>query len=301
MAEISTRLPGRTGRRKAWAWAGRITLGVIALPFLLMLLGFVYQSVAEAADASTYPPPGQRVDVGGYRLHIYCTGAQQAGAPTVILESLFPGTVSNWAWVQPEIAKVTRVCAYDRAGHGWSDPGPEPRDARQHAHELHALLQNANVAGPYVLVGHSLGGLFVRMYATLYPAEVAGMVLLEGSHPDLPPRQFEELRAYFNTARYMETLRAVNAAFPAMLAQVRGTGRLGAISLAVVVGTASENASGMLFDLQQQLATLSDDSILQKVEGATHGGLADQREHALQTSAVILRIVEAVRTGQSLQ
>ena len=344
MAEISTRLPGRTGRRKALAWAGRIALGVIALPFLLMLLGFVYQSVAEAADAGAYPPPGQRVDVGGYRLHIYCTGAQQPGAPTVILESLFPGTVSNWAWVQPEIAKVTRVCAYDRAGHGWSDPGPEPRDARQHALELHALLQNADVAGPYVLVGHSLGGLFVRMYAALYPAEVAGMVLLEGSHPDvwaqtgqpegigadpnqlavapflarlgffrlglihihssdpdLPPRQFEELRAYFNTARYMETLRAVNAAFPAMLAQVRGTGRLGAIPLAVVVGTASENASGMLFDLQRQLATLSDDSILQKVEGATHGGLSDQREHAQQTSAVILRVVEAARAGQPLQ
>jgi pimeloyl-ACP methyl ester carboxylesterase len=316
---------------------------VLALPLVLVLLGLIYQGVAEAADARAYPPPGRLVDVGGYRLHIYCTGESKAGVPTVILEALFPGTVSNWAWVQPEVAKSTRVCAYDRAGHGWSDLGPEPRDARQHALELHTLLHNAGVAGPYVLVGHSLGGLFTRMYADLYPDDVAGMVLVEGSHPDawvklglpegigadpnqlavapflarlgifrlglipipssdpdLPPRQFEELRAYFNSSKYMSLLRAVNASFPTMLAQVRGTGSLGAKPLAVIVGTGSENATGVQFSLQQDLTTLSSNSALFKVEGATHSGLADRREHALQTSAIILRVVEAVRTGQPL-
>jgi pimeloyl-ACP methyl ester carboxylesterase len=315
----------------------------IALPLVLAALGFLYQTIAEASDARTYPPPGQLVDVGGYRLHLYCVGEQTAGIPTVILEAMFPGTVSNWGWVQPEIAEAARVCAYDRAGHGWSDPGPEPRDAQQHARELHALLQNAGIPGPYVLVGHSLGGLFVRMYAKLYPADVAGMVLMEGSHPDawqrtgrpegigasreqlavapflarlglfrlgvipiprsdpdLPPRQFEELQAYFNTAKYPELLLAVDTAFPAMLAQVREAGKLGSIPLAIVVGTGNENGSGVLFELQQDHLNLSPNSVLFKVEGATHAGLADKQACAMQSSAVILRVLEAVRTGQPL-
>ena len=129
-------------------------------------------------------PPGDLVDVGGYRLHLLCTGSQTAGHPTVVLDASFPGTVSTWAWVQPKLAQATRVCAYDRAGLGWSDAGPAPRDALSHARELHTLLQHAQVAGPYVLVGHSLGGLSVRMYADQYPEDVAGMVLIEGTNPE---------------------------------------------------------------------------------------------------------------------
>jgi pimeloyl-ACP methyl ester carboxylesterase len=145
------------------------------------VIGAIYQAIATEIDRRNYPPPGQLVDVGGYKLHLYCTGT---GTPTVILDPLFPGTVSNWAWVQPEIAKTTRVCAYDHAGLGWSDSGPEPRDEKQQARELHTLLTNAGVPGPYVLVGHSLGGLSVRMFADQYPSEVAGMVLIEATNPD---------------------------------------------------------------------------------------------------------------------
>lgn len=336
----------RTGRRRFFRWVRLILLGVIALPVLLGVLGFIYQSIGEAVDAQMYPPPGQRVDVGGYSLHIYCTGTPKEGVPTVVLEALFPGTVSNWAWLQPDVAMATRVCAYDRAGHGWSDPGPGSRDATQHARELHTLLANAGIAGPYVLVGHSLGGLYVRMFAYLYPSEVTGMVLVEGTHPDawarlgrtegigadpnqlavapflarlgvfrlglipvpasdpdLPPRQFEELRAYFHTVRYMEMLRAVNEAFPAALAQVRALdrpGALGAIPLAVLVGTADENATGVLLELQEQLTTLSPNGVLRKVEGATHSGLVDHRTYAQQTSALILAVLESARTGQPL-
>jgi pimeloyl-ACP methyl ester carboxylesterase len=95
---------------------------------------------------------------------------------------------ADWDWVQPEVAKTTRVCAYDRAGMGWSDPGPSPRDARQITNELHLLLSKANIPGPYVLVGHSAGGLYARLYADHYPNEVVGMVLLDPGHPDMATR-----------------------------------------------------------------------------------------------------------------
>ena len=142
----------------------------------LMLMGYIYESRAEAADAKAYPPPGQLVDVGGYRLHINCTGE---GSPTVVIESGWGDFSAVWGWVQPEVAKVTRVCTYDRAGMGWSESSPQPRTAREFAKELHTLLEKANEPGPYVLVGHSMGGYTVRVYAHDYPEEVAGLVLVD--------------------------------------------------------------------------------------------------------------------------
>jgi pimeloyl-ACP methyl ester carboxylesterase len=167
-------------------WLTRALLVILLLIFSAAVLGLSYQAMATQADSERFPPPGRLVDVGGYRLHIHCVGE---GGPTVILDALFPGGVSNWAWIQPDIAKSTQVCSYDRAGLGWSDTGPEPRDAVQQAEELHTLLVNAGVGGPYVLVGHSLGGLSVRMFADLYPDETAGMVLVEGTDPDSWERQ----------------------------------------------------------------------------------------------------------------
>ncbi len=151
---------------------------------VLSALGATYQAVSTKSDQRNYPALGQLVDVGGYKLHIYCLGETVEGSPTVILEQGLGGTSAAWARVQPEIAKSTRVCAYDRAGMGWSDPGSEPRDAQHIATELHTLLHNANIPGPYVLVGWSFGGLYVRMYAGKYPTDVAGIVLLDSSHPD---------------------------------------------------------------------------------------------------------------------
>jgi pimeloyl-ACP methyl ester carboxylesterase len=149
--------------------------------FVLTIAGMIYQTAATEADQHKYPPPGALVNVNGYMMHIYCVGG---GSPTVILDSANMGTVSNWAWIQPEVAKVTRVCAYDRADLGWSDLSPQPNDTKQNAQALHALMSNANVTGPYILVGHSFGGLYVRMYADMYPDEVAGMVFIEGTLPD---------------------------------------------------------------------------------------------------------------------
>src|SRR5262249_28852565 len=154
--------------------------------------GAVYQAIATQSDKRDYPPPGQLLDVGGYRLHLYCVGQ---GSPTVIFEAAADMMSVDWSWIQPEIAKKTRACAYDRAGMGWSDPGPEPRDANQVSTELHTLLTHAGIAGPYVLVGHSAGGLYVRVYAAHYPEEVVGMVLVDPGHPDMPTR-IPEMQAH---------------------------------------------------------------------------------------------------------
>ena len=158
--------------RGCMIWLG----GVLAGLSILVLIGAIYEPLAEAADAKAYPPPGQMVDVGGYRLHINCTGS---GSPTVVIESGWGDSSAGWGWVQPEVAKTTRVCSYDRAGMGWSEASPQPRTAREYASELHTLLTKANVPGPYVLVGHSMGGYTVLVYAHDYPAEVAGLVLVD--------------------------------------------------------------------------------------------------------------------------
>ena len=123
------------------------------------------------------------VDVGGYSLHLYCTG--EGGAPTIVMDSGLGGTVLDWQLVQPEVAEFARVCTYDRGGMGWSEPGTQPRTSQQFVEELHALLNNAEVQGPYVLVGHSLGGVNVQLYASQYPDEVAGMVLVDSALTDL--------------------------------------------------------------------------------------------------------------------
>jgi pimeloyl-ACP methyl ester carboxylesterase len=169
-----------------FTWIKRIVLTFLIIVIVLLLLGMIYQTVSTQADKRNYPAPGQLIDVGGYRLHLYCMGAATDGSPTVILETGLGGSSPTWAWIQPEVAKVTRVCAYDRAGLGWSDPAPTgtPRDGQQVAVELHTLLQKAGIPGPYVMVGHSFGGLYTLVFAHQYPRDVAGVVLLDSSHPD---------------------------------------------------------------------------------------------------------------------
>jgi pimeloyl-ACP methyl ester carboxylesterase len=121
------------------------------------------------------------VDVGGYRLHINCVGT---GSPTVVIESGWGDWSAAWSsWVQPAAARTTRVCTYDRAGYGFSEPGPLPRTAERFAQELHTLLHEAGIPGPYVLAGHSMGGLTVRLYAHEYPTDVAGVVLIDSMSP----------------------------------------------------------------------------------------------------------------------
>ena len=128
------------------------------------------------------PAPGQMVNVDGRGMHIYCTGE---GSPTVILAAGLDDFSIFWSQVQPEIAKVTRICSYDRAGLGWSEPGSSPRTSGTMMDELHTLLINAKVDPPHVLVGHSFGGALMRLYAHNYPDEVAGMVLVDAAPDEL--------------------------------------------------------------------------------------------------------------------
>ena len=164
----------------------------------LATVGAVYQIVGMVLDRQQYPPPGQMVDIGGQQLHLYCIGT---GSPTVILEAAAPGWSLYWSTVQPQLARTTRVCAYDRAGLGWSDRGPLPRTGQRMAKELHCLLERAGIAGPYVLVGHSLGGLVARLYQHDYPQEVVGMVLVDAGH-ELEMRQ-AEFRSFANAGKSM--------------------------------------------------------------------------------------------------
>jgi len=125
--------------------------------------------------------PGDKIDVGGFNLYIDCKGT---GSPTVILESGLEGDVVTWKDVHPEAAKFTRVCRYDRAGLAHSDYGPTPRDAELTAQDLHTLLTKANIAPPYILVGHSFGGLLIRRYAFDFPEEVTGMIFVDSLQED---------------------------------------------------------------------------------------------------------------------
>ncbi len=158
----------------------------IAASFLLLVsCGILYQLIGASLEEKQYPPPGTLVDVGGYRLHLHSMGT---GGPTVVLDAGLGGISAGWGSVQTEIAQFTRVVSYDRAGLGWSDKSPEPRTSRQIVQELHALLQKANIPGPYILVGHSLGGGNVQLFAATFPEEVAGLVLVDSCHEDQEKR-----------------------------------------------------------------------------------------------------------------
>jgi len=175
---------------------------ILAGSLVVLVAATLLQLISTERDRRAYPAPGQLIDVGGYRLHVDVRGPASA-APTVILEGGAGLGSVTWGWVQPRIAEMTRVVAYDRAGIGWSDRGPEPRDAQQIARELHTALQTAGINGPYVLVGHSFGGLYVRVFGDLYPDEVVGLVLVDPTHPDQMRRSPREGEAMQTTGRLM--------------------------------------------------------------------------------------------------
>lgn len=150
--------------------------GLFGVVAALGIAGAGFEAVSARGDAEQYAPTGRMVDVGGSRMHISCSGT---GSPTVVLDAGLSGSSLDWSLVQPSIATSTRVCSYDRAGMGWSDPVQESRSPEQIARELHTLLTAAEIAPPYVLVGHSLAGKNIRMFAMEHPNEVVGMVLVD--------------------------------------------------------------------------------------------------------------------------
>lgn len=162
-------------------WLLKTLAAAAVLVLLLVAAGILYQTLSTSRDLRRYPPPGKMVDVGGHELHLFCSGS---GRPVVVLDSPMGSSYLGWSLVQPLIAARARVCSYDRAGYGWSEPGPLPRTARQIVSELRTLLSNAGEEGPYVVVGSSVGGCHVRLWAAEDPVEVSGMVLVDSARED---------------------------------------------------------------------------------------------------------------------
>ncbi len=185
-----------------WKWIKRIMSGLLIL--ILFLTVFIYAAGVFGQRQLTRQnlPPGQWTDINYYSMHIFCTGE---GSPTVILEAGLNDFYITWAKVQPEIARTTRICSYDRAGLGWSQLSPNPRTSQVMAEELHVLLRNTGIEGPYILVGHSFGGIVMRNFARNYPNQVAGMVLVDSAHEEQTSRlpflkdSADELVAQFRT------------------------------------------------------------------------------------------------------
>ena len=157
-----------------------IALIVVMLVAAALGSGATFNVVATQYFFAHHSVPGNFYDVDGYKMHLLCTGE---GSPTLVLDAGLGNDSLIWANVQPELSKVTRVCSYDRAGFGWSEPRPDPRDAGRIAHELHRLLNEAGVTGSVVLMGHSISGLYIRAYAASYPRSVSGLVFVDSSTP----------------------------------------------------------------------------------------------------------------------
>jgi pimeloyl-ACP methyl ester carboxylesterase len=321
-------------------WIRRILLGLAITLVVLAAGGAAYQAIATQSDQRNFPPPGQLYDVGDYRLHIYCTGPQNSGNPTVILETMSGGSSVNWGWVQPEIAKTTRVCSYDRAGFGWSDPAPQPPSFQRTVSDLHTLLAKAGVSGPYVLVGHSKGGLIVRGFAADHPSETAGLVLLDASQPDQfsrHPEMLAENEAFLRQSRLFPWLARIGLFHIYFAAggeidfkdlPTREHDELTAFWSSpeywemqradIIAGAdffAQAHGLGRLGDLplavvsagtnpypeiQAELAALSSNSSHISVAGATHVSLVFNPQNARFTSAAILQFIQTVRMGQPL-
>ncbi len=237
----SSRSKVKVSSRSCLGMVERGCLAIFIIFALLIPLGLVYQSTALRRDAQQYPPPGQLVDVGGFRLHLYCTGS---GSPTVVLEAGLGDGSFIWGRVQPAIAQHTRVCSYDRPGLGWSDFVSQPFRRQAIAENLHRLLVQASIPGPYILVGHSIGGIYIRAFTQKYPKEVAGLVFVDSSHENQTSRL--EMRG-MSASRLLDVMLSV-----CDLLAPTGLFRLVGVSNALIEGT------GLPTDLQAAaIATLN--------------------------------------------
>jgi len=219
----------------------------LTLVLLVVSIGIFLTTAARAKARlkRQYPPIGQMIDIGGYRLHMHVEGE---GSPTVIFDAGAGGIGLSWELVRPAIAKVTRVVTYDRAGLGWSEPSPYPRDAATMALELHTMLVNANIKAPYILVSHSLGGIVARRFTAKYPNEVAGLVMVDSAHeqqmkhfPEALVKMVNSMKGIFAVMRLLSKL-GVFALKPGLV-QIGDNGKLSSELVAQMQGVIASSDS----------------------------------------------------------
>jgi pimeloyl-ACP methyl ester carboxylesterase len=312
-------------RTRAWL------LYPVCAALFLSAVGGAYETYRETTD--DYAMPGRLIDVGGHKLHINCTGT---GTPTVVLEPGLGEPSTAMAWIAPDVAATTRVCVYDRAGRGWSESAGTPQDGVQVATDLHTLLDRAGEHGPYVLAGHSAGGLYVLNFAQLYPHDVAGVALLDS----MTPQQYTAIDGWKG---FYEMFRRASAVLPSLsrfgVGRVMYSTQYGDLpSLArdqeralmatprdarsvrdefsqirttmteaqalttlgdrpLIVLTAEKDAQGGWFAAQDKLAALSTNSAHRMLANADHAMLTEQQSTAAQSAQAIRDVVNAVRTG----
>ena len=310
---------------------------VIALMGLASV-GGGYETVREHLDASAYPMSGQMIDVGGHRLHLQCTGS---GSPTVVLQPGGGDMSSAMGWIAPAVAAHTRVCVYDSAGRGWSEASDVTQDGAQMMTDLHTLLHSGGVPGPYVLAGHSFGGLYVRIFAAQYPNEVAGMVLIDSTGAHLPASTSAQswgpddilargsvlastsarlgVGRLFGLAGYgslppqsadevrakIATSTSLRSTIDEFLQATASEHEAAALTnfgdKPLVVLTAGSGNDAAWMKAQDQTATISTNSVHRVAQGATHPDLILKQQDAALTAQAIIDVVSSVRSNQPLK
>lgn len=324
-----------TRMRHALHGRGRWLLTPVLLVLAATTIGATVDNIAEVRTHQTQPAPGTLYNVGDHRLHLDCRGH---GAPTVVLFNGLGEISASWIRILDQVSPTTRVCAYDRAGQGWSDDVVHPQDGVTAARDLHALLTAAGEHGPYVLAGHSIGGPYALTFAAQYPAQVAGMVLLDSSSPEqmtsipsyagqyfwmrrglamlpslsriglgflfgsgsgLPGDAADRAKAMTSTARAARNGRDEISMVPTVFGQAQALTSLHGKPLAVVTTTDSLQTGGWRA-AQAKLATLSSNHEQADVH-STHAGLVTDAGPAAASAQAITDVVTAARTGVPLR
>jgi pimeloyl-ACP methyl ester carboxylesterase len=313
--------------RRALVYPAFVVLGLIAV-------GGAFETVAESTTSNS-PSAGRTYLVDGHRLFLNCVGS---GSPTVVLFNGLGERTPSWALVQPAVARETRVCTFDRAGHGWSGKAPGPQDGHELAADLHGLLSAAHVPGPYVLAGHSVGGTYALVYALDFPKETAGVALIDSASPyqfelpaypgfysmwrrgsallpslgragiprltsglgssGLPADAQQEARAFSSSPRELGADRDEFAQLPTVFDQAKALRTLGSRPLFVLTADLGQQTGW--FALQNRLATLSSNSVHQTTSGATHAALLEEQSAYPAASRAIVDVVRAARSGAAV-
>jgi pimeloyl-ACP methyl ester carboxylesterase len=325
-------------RRTLHNWSRRVVLYPVLALTVLAGVGGGYEKVSELRDTSSAVMQGQLVDVGDHKMRISCIGT---GSPTVVLE---PGLGESGAmmagWIQPAVAKSTRVCVYDRSGRDWSEPAPHAQDAIANAADLHALLDTAHIDGPYVLVGHSSGAAYIKIYAAEYPDQVAGMVLLDAQPsqamtrlPDYPT-DYAGLRKGMALAPSLARTGVMRLFYKSAVAGLPAAARdevrrvwsspdqyrslrdeLIALPRALtesqaltsigdkplIVVTAVKDAMTGWLPLQTEMTGLSSNSVQRILPDATHASLTEDEPQAAAAGQAVIDVVDAVRSGDPVR